>query len=218
MKRWFTTYIAPPVLAAAIYLIILTLRVIEIDKDIEKNLETEDKPIIYTYWHGRMFFYPCYYKNRPGFKLLVSPSEDGEIIARMAYLFGYGVVRGSSYKNPRTALRKLKRVVESGFSTLLIADGSRGPFEKLQPGALMLSKLTGRPALPTTVSFSRCWRAKSWDRLMIPKPFSKAVVVYGAPVTVPKDCDSDGLEEKRKELEQTLRSITRLADNYFTES
>lgn len=218
MKRFLSTYLLPPVLAALIYILNLTLKVIEVDKEIEKKLEEDGKPIIYTYWHGRLFLYPCYYKNRARFKLLVSPSEDGEIIARVSCLFGYGIVRGSSYKNPRAALRTLKRLMSEGFSTLLIADGSRGPLEKLQPGSLMLSKLTGCPALPTTVSFSSYWRLKSWDRLMIPKPFSKAVVVYGAAVKVPKACDSAGLEEKRKELEATLHSITDFADNYFVKS
>lgn len=216
MKRFISTYLLPPLIVAAIYMIWITLRVVEVDKEIEKNLEEEGRPIIYTYWHGRTFLYPCYYKNRARFKLLVSPSDDGEIIARVSSLFGYGVIRGSSYKNPRAALRMLTKAMKEGFSSLLIADGSRGPLEELQPGSVMLSKLTGCPVLPTTVSFSRLWRLKSWDRLMIPKPFSKAVVVYGTPTSVPADCDSAGLEEKRKELEERLHAITQLADNYFT--
>ncbi len=218
MKRFLTRYLLPPVLTALVYLLYFTIKVIEVDKDIEKKLEKDGKPIIYTYWHGRNFLFPCYYKNRSSFKLLVSPSEDGEILARIILLLGYGVVRGSSYQNARSALRILKRRVSEGFSTVLIADGSRGPYEKLQPGSLMLSKLTGCPALPMTVSFSNCWRMKSWDKMMIPKPFSKAVVVYGASVRISEKCDSAGLEEKRKELEATLHSITKFADNYFVKS
>jgi len=218
MKRFFTRHILPPIVTALIYVLYHTLKVTEVDKEIEKRLEDNGKPIIYNFWHSRIFLYPCYYKNRSRFKLLVSPSEDGEIIARVLMLFGYDVIRGSSYKNPLTTLRSLKKRISEGFCALLIADGSRGPYEKLQPGSLMLSKLTGCPALPMTASFSECWRLKSWDRLMIPKPFSKAVVVYGAPVSVPKECDSAMLEEKRKELEATLHSITKFADNYFVKS
>jgi hypothetical protein len=98
---------------------------------------------------------------------------------------------------------------------VLIADGSRGPVYKLQPGSLLLSKLTGSPALPITVSFSRHWTLGTWDRLMIPKPFAKVVVVYGEPVYAPRDCGEEEMEIKRVEMETRLLSITKRADSFF---
>lgn len=216
MKRFLHAYVIPPLACALIYVISATLRVTEAGKDMEDELEKEGGPIIYTFWHGRLFYYPYYYKRRERYRILVSPSVDGEIIARTLALFGFGITRGSSFKNSRAALRELKRSLDEGYSTVLIADGSRGPRHALQPGALMLAKLTGRPALPMTVSFSSYWTINSWDRLIIPKPFAKAVVIYGPPVRVDGGCGAEELEAKRRELENTLLEITELADNFFS--
>ena len=220
MKKFLHSYVIPVFAYALIYLVSKTLRLREEGKDIERGLEREGKPIIYAFWHGRLFYCPYYYKTRSPhpvshYKILVSPSVDGEIIARTLSLFGYGVARGSSYKSARRGLMELRKSVEEGFSAVLIADGSRGPAYHAQPGSLMLSKLTGRPVLPFTVSFSKHWTMKSWDKMMIPKPFSEVVIIYGAPVSVPGDCDAATLEEKRSELERTLRGITERADSYF---
>ena len=216
MKQFINSYIVPPLAYWMLYFISATLKVIEVNKDIEKALDIENNTAIGTLWHSRIFFIPYYYRTkRHRVSALASPSTDGEIIARILSRFGFNVVRGSSFKNSRSALRELRRCVEDGQCLVLIADGSRGPALKLQSGSLMLSKLTGRPVLPFTVSFSKYWTINSWDRLMIPRPFSSAVVMYGNPVTVLSSSDSQQMELKRLELEKTLLDITEQADTYF---
>ncbi|MGK7345690.1 MAG: lysophospholipid acyltransferase family protein [Candidatus Nitrospinota bacterium M3_3B_026] len=214
------TYVAPFLAAAFIYAISKTLKIHEVGKETEKKLTERGETIIYVFWHGRLFFCPHYYRIRglrpaADYQILASPSADGEVVARTLKLFGYSVVRGSSYKSARKSLMELKRAVERGLPAALIGDGSRGPIYKLQPGSLMLSKLTGCPVLPFTMSFSSYWTLKSWDRMMIPKPFSKAVVIYGEPVRVRRDADSAALEKTRAELEAAMRSMTERADSYF---
>lgn len=182
----------------------------------ETRLIGEGKPYVLAFWHGRLFYLPHYYrKTARRFKILVSPSADGEIIARTLAWFGFGIVRGSSFKKAGSALLSLARAVKDGFTPVLIADGSRGPIYNLQPGSLLISKLTGAAALPVTVSFSRYWTLGAWDRMMIPKPFAKAVVVYGEPVYAPRNCGEEEMERKRMEMETRLLSITRRADAYF---
>ncbi|MBI5815287.1 MAG: lysophospholipid acyltransferase family protein [Nitrospinae bacterium] len=216
MKKFINTYVIPPIAYLLIRVFSITLKLYEEGTEHERKLLGEGKGAALVFWHGRLFYLAHYYLNATGrFKTLVSPSADGEIIARLLAMFGYGVVRGSSFKNAAGALLTLTRCVKNGYWPALIGDGSRGPLHKLQPGGVMISKLSGRPALPVTVSFSRYWTLPSWDRMMIPKPFSKAVVIFGEPVSVPADCDSAGLEAKRKELEAALVRITQRADGYF---
>lgn len=220
LKKFLNTYVAPFLAFSLIYLISRTLKIHEAGKEIEERLTEQGEAIIYVLWHGRLFFCPYYYRIRgprpaADYKALVSPSADGEVFAGILGLFGYGVARGSSYKGARRGLVELKRAVEDGRNAVLIGDGSRGPIYKLQPGSLTLSKLTGRPVLPFTTSFSSYWRLKSWDRMMIPKPFSRAVVIYGEPVRVPADADSAALEKARAGLEAAMRSLTERADSYF---
>lgn len=216
MKMFLNAYVAAPLVFAILYLVSMTLRLYEEGKHIEQRLVDEGKPYVLTLWHGRLPYLAYYYRKTPGrFMPLASPSADGEIVSRVLAMFGYRVVRGSSYKRPAPSLLTLARGLKAGFVPALIADGSRGPLYKLQPGSLMLSKLTGCPALPITVSFSRYWTLATWDRLMIPKPFSKVVVVYGEPVYVARDCGEEEMERKRVEMETSLLSITKVADNYF---
>lgn len=216
LKKIVNTYIVPPIAYLLMLLISLTLKLNEIGKEHEKKAKESGKPVILAFWHGRLFYFAYYFwSSNRSWKVLSSPSIDGEIIAQTLSFFGYGIVRGSTFKNARKALRELKRHTDNGYNTVLIADGSRGPALKLQQGALMVSKLTGAPALPVTVSFDRYWRLKTWDRLMIPKPFAKVTVVFGEAVTVPAKCDSDTLEKARAELEKTLLEITKTADGSF---
>ncbi|VAX16712.1 Protein of unknown function DUF374 [hydrothermal vent metagenome] len=206
-----------PVLAFLImYIVSFTLRLKEVGKEKEKQITREGKPVILSFWHGRLFYIPYYYrKASSGWRILISASDDGEMITRTISWFGYGKVRGSSFKNARRALIGLKRAVDEGYSVAMIADGSRGPCEKMQMGALMVSKLSGAAAIPFAIAFSNCWKMKSWDRFLFPKPFSKVVVIYGDPVIVPPDCASAVLEEKRVELEENLSRITDEADHFF---
>jgi len=213
---FLNSYVAPPLVFAFLYLVCMTLRLYEEGKDIEQKLLDEGKPHVLNVWHGRLPYLAYYYRKTPErFMPLVSPSADGETVSRVLAMFGYRPVRGSSYKSPVPSLRTLARGLRAGFVPGLIADGSRGPVYKLQSGSLSLSKLTGSAAVPLTVSFSRYWTLGTWDRLMIPKPFSKVVVIYGEPVYLSRDCGEEEMELKRVELETRLLSITKSADNYF---
>ncbi|MDH4184045.1 MAG: hypothetical protein OEV92_07485, partial [Nitrospinota bacterium] len=87
-----------------------------------------------------------------------------------------------------------------------------------QPGSLMVSRLSGAPALPVTASFDRCWTLRSWDRMVIPKPFCRGVVIYGQPVSLTPGGGREEMELKIKELERTLLNITQQADGYFGKS
>ncbi|MBI4667239.1 MAG: lysophospholipid acyltransferase family protein [Nitrospinae bacterium] len=218
MKNFLNSYVAPPVAFLLIWLISVTLRLFVEGGERESALLGQGKNYSLVFWHGRLFYLPYYYRKTAGrFRILASPSVDGEIIARTLKLFGFGVVRGSSFKGAAKALLALARSASDGYCPVLIADGSRGPIYNLQPGALLISKLSGAPALPVTVSFSSYWTLPTWDKLMIPKPFSKVVVIYGTPVTLSRDCGEDALEKARLDMEADMTAITQRADGYFKE-
>ena len=217
-KKLINTYLAPPLAYIFIYLISLTVRVVEKKgNETEKNLNYWDGPIILSSWHDRLFFLPYYFRYmRKKCKVLASSSSDGAIVAGTVRLFGYGVLRGSSYKNATRALLSLKKSVARGFNVGLVGDGSRGPRYQLQPGAIIVSKLTQAPILPVVVSFERFSKLSTWDQFIIPTPFTRAVVIYGKPLVCPKSATEDEMEEYRKKLEESLATITAEADGYFT--
>ncbi len=216
MTRIIKLRILPALIFLIMYVSSFTLRVKEVGKEKEIKITKERMPVILSFWHGRLFYIPYYFrKTSHKWRILISASGDGEMITQTISWFGYGKVRGSSFKDAAKALIGLKRAVDEGYSVAMIADGSRGPCEKMQMGALMVSKLSGAAALPFTVAFSKYWKIKSWDRFLFPKPFSKVVVIYGDPVFVPPDCSPEVLEEKRIELEENLTRITNEADHFF---
>ena len=104
----------------------------------------------------------------------------------------------------------------SGYDIAITPDGPRGPKFKVQAGALYIAQRSGLPILPISTSAKRRWTLSSWDRFLIPKPFSKSVIAIGEPIYVSLEATPQQLEEKRKELEESLAELTQRADNHFS--
>jgi lysophospholipid acyltransferase (LPLAT)-like uncharacterized protein len=169
--------------------------------------------VIYTVWHGQILLLPYLYGRRFRIHALTSRSRDGEILSRFVQGFGMRVERGSSSREGARALRALARVVrDESASVVIVPDGPRGPRHVAQSGAVVLAKLTGAPIVP--VAFGALPRRvlRSWDGFIVPRPFARAAVVFGALITVPRDADRDVIEAKRRDLEAALQEVTALAD------
>jgi len=159
------------------------------------------KPLIWTFWHNRMFVVPLLRlraRHRTG-AVLTSASWDGEVIAAVMKRFGLAAVRGSTSRRGATALMQLAGTLEAGEDVAVTPDGPRGPCYKLGPGVVFLSRKTGAGIVPIHVEYSRAIRLGSWDRFMIPVPFSTVRVVCDAPINVPAEADIDTFRERIEE-------------------
>ncbi len=147
--------------------------------------------ILFAFWHNRILMMPYLYnKLLPGRKLavMISNSRDGQFITEVAGRFGIAGTRGSSSRGGGTALRQMARMLESGESDVAITpDGPRGPVYRVQSGVVKLALQTGMPVVPVRCEYDSCWRMKSWDRFIIPKPFSRCHLVVGPARTVNSD-------------------------------
>ena len=171
------------------------------------------QPVIYTVWHGRILLLPYLYGRRLRIHALTSRSRDGEVLSRFIQGFGIRVVRGSSSRGGARALLTLARAVrDEGADALIVPDGPRGPRHVVQSGAVMLAKVTGVPMVPVAFAATPCSVLRSWDAFVVPHPFARAVVLFGEPITVPRDADRDVVEARRRELEAALGEITAAAD------
>ena len=197
-----------------LYLIGKTLRAQIINREVEYQLEKKDQAIIYAFWHGRMLYFPYLYRFSRKATILTSPSEDGEIVARTAKIFDFSNIRGSSYKKSGFALLKLIRTIKEGKSVALVGDGSRGPCYKIQKGILNLAYLTGAPILPVTYGAKNNIQLNSWDRFIVPLPFTRIKVMYANPVYVDKKGGKNCLQDKLEELETKLSKITQAVDTW----
>jgi len=178
------------------------------------ELRNKKIPVIVLIWHGRIFFAPYFFRRR-GIMPLVSPSEDGEIIAQIIARWGYKALRGSSSHSIIRAWNEMKKELEKGGELIIVPDGPRGPGRKMKPGALKLAKETGAYLVPFTFSSSKRKTLKSWDRFLIPRPFTRFVAVYGNPISVESTSSKEELEKKLLEVEDYMKELDREADNFF---
>lgn len=167
------------------------------------------QPIL-ALWHGGILPATVYFRDR-GVVAITSQNFDGEWIARIMRRFGYAQARGSTSRGARRALLQLKRVMAEGRPVAFTVDGPRGPAYHAQPGAVWLAKATGNPVVPFHIESNPCWTLRSWDRSQVPKPWSRVVMVMGAPLEVPADAGESVIEEKRAELERCLEGLQRRA-------
>lgn len=162
---------------------------------------------IYTFWHDRIFAGTYFFRGRR-IVIMTSQSFDGEYIARFIQRLGYGAVRGSSTRGGVGALVELTRLVRRGCPAGFSIDGPRGPRHVAKMGAVLLAKKTGQPVLPFGVNAERYWSLKSWDRMQIPKPFSRVRVRFAPPIRVPAAADEATLNAGREELQRALERVS----------
>jgi hypothetical protein len=144
-----------------------------------------------------------------------SESRDGEIQAGILKYFGFNVVRGSSKRKGERALLGLVDGLRKGRDIALAVDGPRGPIYEAKQGITYLAGKLNKPIVPVSTSAKRFWiLEKIWDKYLLPRPFSKGVIVYGEPVIV-HGTGEEELESKRRELQSALYELTREADGYF---
>ncbi len=195
-------------------ILFLTIR-IERDGYSRVRSVISSRKFIIAFWHSRLLLISYLYKGWNGVAI-VSQSKDGEIIARIMEKQGHEPVRGSTTRGGIRALAKqIRRLEENVRPGAVIPDGPQGPRFKAQPGVIFLAKKTGYPIVPVSYSAKKIKIFNSWDRFVLPYPFTRCLAVYGEPIQVPKDVDSDGVNMYRLRLEQELCRITFEADQQY---
>jgi lysophospholipid acyltransferase (LPLAT)-like uncharacterized protein len=137
--------------------------------------------VILAFWHDQLLLMVTGYRG-PGAKILISASKDGELIARTMRYFGQGAVRGSSTRGGRAAFKAMLALAKEPFDLVFTPDGPKGPRHTIKEGVVQLARLTGRPVIPMAFACSRGHRFASWDRFLLPFPFSRGVFSFGAAV------------------------------------
>ncbi|PIE59364.1 MAG: hypothetical protein CSA32_04415 [Desulfobulbus propionicus] len=166
----------------------------------------EKQPSIAAFWHYS-FIFLFYHFRKISSAVMVSASRDGEYVAEAARLMGHFPVRGSSGQFGVRALRSLLKHIKEGKHGAIVADGSQGPPRKAQAGVILAASRTGVPVLPAVWAANRFVTVNSWDRTVIPLPFSTIQVIYAKPISVPPSLSSEGLEHYRALLEKELNRI-----------
>jgi lysophospholipid acyltransferase (LPLAT)-like uncharacterized protein len=174
--------------------------------------------IIVAFWHGRLLMMPRLYKkvrsdrSRAAY-MLISQHGDGRLIAVAARLLGIRSVAGSSSRGGGRALLELIKKGRTGADLGFTPDGPRGPRYECKDGVVVAAQKADIAVYPFTYSVDRKWQLRSWDGMIIPKPFSRGVCIVGDPIVV---ADGDDPERARQSVQDALDEITRRADSFWS--
>jgi hypothetical protein len=187
-----------------------TLRVsISFEDGAQQTLE--QRPLIESCWHSCMI--PATYICRDmGVRVMSSNSYDGEYMGRIIHKFGFVAVKGSSSRNAVRALLGLRRALDDGWTVAFTLDGPRGPRHKVKPGPVALARSSQVPLSVFHAAVDRAWVLNSWDRMMIPMPFSRVLVRFGKLIPVPRDASDEDLERYTAELQAALDRVCEFSE------
>lgn len=155
-------------------------------------------PFIIAMWHGRLALLHHLRHGDKALIALISTHRDGQLISKCAWWFDMWTVAGSSSRGGMRAVRELMRLAKAGHSLFITPDGPRGPRMEVNEGIIDIARLTGLPILPASISCSRGPFLKSWDRFLVPVPFSRTAIRWGEPIRIGSDDDAATVSARLK--------------------
>jgi len=182
--------------------------------ELRKRLNS-GKPEIIVFWHEHLFVMSPVLPI--GCSALQSPHPDGRVLAGASRLFGLKPIWGSSNRNALSGLRQMVAQIKAGRSAVITPDGPRGPARQMSMGPVSLAQLTGAQITLVAWSAQRCWRAKSWDKMRFPKPFSPVICTWSEPIDLPRTKSKAGLEQQRLMIEGRLNELVKTLDQKIIE-
>lgn len=179
-------------------------------------MQEANTPFIVCFWHARLILMPAAWRRKEPFHMLISGHRDGILISRAIGNLGYNTVAGSSKRGGLSALRAIQRILSEGHCVGITPDGPRGPRMRVKPGAIKAAQLSGVPILPLTGATSRRRiLSRSWDHFCLALPFARGAILWGEPLSIPRDASAEELERLRRLLEDRLNALTAEADRLF---
>ncbi|HXM60176.1 MAG TPA: lysophospholipid acyltransferase family protein [Terriglobales bacterium] len=171
----------------------------------------ETRPIVYAFWHSCIIPAMYLWRNLQ-IRVMSSDSFDGEWMGRIMRKFGFVKVRGSKSRGAVRALLGMRRELEQGWTVAFTIDGPRGPRYVAKPGPVVLARATGVPMAVFHIAVEKAWILNTWDRSMIPKPFSRALMRVARKIPVPADADDSQKEQFHAELQAALERVREFAE------
>jgi lysophospholipid acyltransferase (LPLAT)-like uncharacterized protein len=221
LKQRMVLALLPPIGALLIRALGMTLRVREIGQP-ASHADANPETRVYCLWHRSLLSIAYHFRKRK-IAILISPSFDGELITQTIRRVGYTPVRGSSSRGGAGGLLGMKAALERSGSpacnyAAFTADGPRGPVYYAKPGGVKLAQQVGGGVGIFYAAPDRAWELRSWDRFLIPKPFSTIVIAWEPPVAVAKDANEEALEEARRAVENSLGRAREAVEDFILAS
>jgi lysophospholipid acyltransferase (LPLAT)-like uncharacterized protein len=168
---------------------------------------------IYSIWHEDLLL-PAVYFGDPSIAVLISKHADGQLLGSLVTALGMGMVLGSTNRDGVRAVRQLVRDEHARRHLAVTPDGPRGPRRVVQPGVIYVASQTGMTIVCVGVGYDRPWRATSWDRFAVPRPFSRAKGLTSEPIVIPPRLRADELEPHRLRVQVEMERLNAAAERW----
>jgi len=205
--------VIPFLVKGVVLLILKSMRTELLGEEHPRVFWKQKRGIVFSIWHEQLLLLPGVYHG-PGLTALASRSRDGEIVSAFLKVFQIATVRGSSSRHGMAALKEMVRLSHAGADLVLTPDGPRGPRQEIKAGIVQLARLADAPIIIMSFACSRGYRFSSWDRFLLPFPFSKGIFCYSAPFFLHEgeDLESFRLRIQRGMEENQQRAVQRLEE------
>ncbi len=185
---------------------LLKLKICHYDRSVDPARPEYNEHCIFAFWHEYIGLILPRWGHVP-LTVLVSQHRDGEWVNQTAKALGMNIVRGSTSRGGSAAIRDLKK--HGAFSSITFTpDGPRGPRREMALGPIYLASVLQMPIVPVGAGFANPWRLNTWDRFAIPRPFSRARIIFGPKIHLPRKMKRDGLENARVKVQQLITDLT----------
>lgn len=168
------------------------------------------KPFLGAFWHNRLGLIAAAWSDGKPMAMVHSSHGDGRMLGAALEKFITRPIEGSTRRNPMGAMRGMLRALEDGMPVAITPDGPRGPRMRCQIGVVEAARRSGVAIVPAACSTRPRLQATSWDRFLVPLPFTRGVVVYGRPIRVEEE--TEDREVARRRVEEALNAVTDEAD------
>ncbi|HYL84144.1 MAG TPA: lysophospholipid acyltransferase family protein [Candidatus Angelobacter sp.] len=208
-----------PFIAAAVYSVIRTLgptlRYEVLGWQHAERVYASRKRIIWAFWH-RVILPIVWWHRHHGVVVMNTTAFDGQWTRKVIEWLGFGTAQGSSSRGGLRGLAVMARRLEEGVDCAFTIDGPRGPRYVAKPGPVMLARKTGCPILVFHIGVERGKTFENtWDHFLLPRPFTRTVILFAPPIYVPRDASADVMEAKHVEMQRELERVRDIAEGWF---
>ena len=205
------TFIAGWLIWVLTYLVSASLRWTYAGKE-QLDSIMEKTGAVTVFWHGEFLTLPYTHRHRK-VAIIISQSKDGDIATAVIRRFGFAVVRGSSSRGGESAILQTVDYIKKKYTIGLTGDGPKGPYHVMKPGPVWFAQRMNIPLVPVTARFKHYIQLKSWDRFMIPLPFTRAVAIYGEPLSVQGLQRRDAMHRVQQRLDEQGKTAEEMLNN-----
>jgi lysophospholipid acyltransferase (LPLAT)-like uncharacterized protein len=209
-----------PLIAALVYSVIRvlgpTLRFEVLGWQNAENVYASGRRCIWAFWH-RVIIPVVWWRRNCGVVVMNTTAFDGQWTRKVIEWMGYGTAQGSSSRGGLRGLAVMARRIQEGRDCAFTIDGPRGPRYVAKPGPVMLARRTGAPVVVFHIGVEHGKTfEKTWDHFLLPRLFTRTIMIFAPPIEVPPDADSVLLEAKHGEMQKELERVRDIAESWFT--